>query len=87
MKSFSIVIILFSTLILSNVYAVETPSESKHAVKNDLKRETHKTIHRVKEATCLESDTECLKQKVKHRVEETKETIQDKANEVRNNVN
>jgi hypothetical protein len=87
MKLLKIISAAAMAIVLSHAYAVETESESNQAVTNDAKREANKTVNRVKEAVCMESDTECLKQKVQHRIEETKETIKDKTKEIKNNVN
>jgi len=87
MKLLKIILAAAMTIMLTSVYALETESESREAIKNDMKREANKTINRAKEAVCLESDTECLKQKIEHRVDETKQTIKDKTTEIKNNAN
>jgi hypothetical protein len=86
MKLSKILAVAVVSLMFTSAYAVETEQESQDAVKNDVKRDTNKTVNRIKEAVCMESDTECLKQKMEHRVEETKETVKDKATEIKKNV-
>jgi len=81
-------IVLFAALAtaLTSAYALETENEKKEVSKKELIRETDKTVNRVKEAVCMDSDTECLKAKAKHRVEETTEVVKDKTSEIKNKV-
>jgi hypothetical protein len=86
MKLSKMLALVVVSLMFNSAYAVETSQESQEAVKNDVKRDTNKTINRIKEAVCMESDTECLKQKMEHRLEETKDAVKDKATEIKKNV-
>ncbi len=86
MKISKIFTLIIVSLMFSSVNAVETEKESRDAVKNDVNRETDKTVNRIKEAVCMESDTECLKQKMEHRIKETEDTVKDKATEIKKNV-
>ncbi|MBC6962560.1 MAG: hypothetical protein DWB48_07480, partial [Nitrosomonas sp.] len=60
---------LLSTVLLmflsSSVIAEETLTEKLETKTNDVERATNKAINRAQEATCTDSDAECLKQKAK----------------------
>jgi hypothetical protein len=86
MKLSKVLALVVLSLMFTSAFAVETEQERQEAIKNDVKRETDKTVNRVKEAVCMESDTECLKQKMQHRMEETKGAVKDKASEIKKNV-
>ncbi len=70
----------------TSAFALETENEKNEATKKELSRTTDKAINRVKEAVCIESDTECLKQKAQHRLEEATDAVKDKASEVKDKV-
>gem|GEM_PF-1007693 len=65
---------LLSTVLLmflsSSVIAEETLTEKLETKTNDVERATNKAINRAQEATCTDSDAECLKQKAKNRASE-----------------
>lgn len=86
MKYSSIIMLLAASLFFSNAYATESLSEKAGATKDDIKRDAHKSMHKVDEATCTETDTECAKQKVEHRAEEAKDLIKDKSSEIKNKL-
>ena len=54
--------------------------------KDDIKRDAHKSMHQVDEATCTGTDTDCAKQKIEHRGEEAKDLIKDKSSEIKNKL-
>ncbi len=86
MKLSKIIIMIALTSIFTNGYALETKDEKDQAATNELKRDVNKAVNRVQEAVCLESDTECLKQKAANRVDEATDAVKDKASEVKNKV-
>ncbi len=86
MKMTKFLLTLAMSLVLTNAYALETETERNDATKNELKREANKAVNRVEEAVCMDSDTECLKQKVKNRAEEASDAVKDKASEIKNKV-
>lgn len=83
----SILTMLFVTsLFVSNTFATESLPEKAGAIKDDIKRDAQKSMHRVDEATCTGTDAECAKQKVEHRGEEAKDYVKDKSSEIKNKV-
>jgi len=86
MKYLLLIGLIAASFILSNVHAGETVTEKTEAIKKDVKRGAHESMHRVDEAACTGTDTECAKQKVEHRSEEAKEVIKDKSTEMKNKV-
>lgn len=84
MKIISIIplIVLMSLPFQAN--AAETLTESMQDLKNDTQREAKQKINRLEEATCMKSETECLKEKAKNRLEETADAIADKYDEIIN---
>ena len=84
MKYSTIIMLLAASLSLSNTYAAENLSEKTGATKDDIKRDAHKSMHKVDEATCTETDTDCAKQKTEHRAEEGKDLIKNKSSEIKN---
>ncbi|SFN03419.1 hypothetical protein [Nitrosomonas communis] len=86
MKNLLLSGLIAASFIFSNVHAAETVTEKNKAVKDDIKRDAHEEMHRVDEATCTGTDTECAERKVEHRSKETKEVIKDKSSEIKNKV-
>ncbi len=86
MKISKILTMLLLSLMFTSVYALETEDERKEATKSELKRDTNKAVNRIEEAVCMDTDTECLKQKVKNRAQETTDAVKDKATEIKNKV-
>jgi len=80
---FAICIAMFMSLSLQ-VNASETVSESIQDLGNDASRETTQKMNRLKEATCMKSEAECLKEKAKNRMQETTDATTDKYNELKN---
>ncbi|HLP81884.1 MAG TPA: hypothetical protein VK141_07845 [Nitrosomonas sp.] len=74
------------SFLFSNVHAGETVTEKTEAIKKEVKRDAHESMHRVDEAACTGTDAECAKQKIEHRSEETKGVIKDKSTEMKNKV-
>ncbi|MXS85197.1 hypothetical protein ABO04_04520 [Nitrosomonas sp. HPC101] len=70
----------------SSVIAEETLTEKLETKTNDAERATNKAINRVQEATCTDSDVECLKQKAENRASEAYDATKDKASEIKNKV-
>lgn len=68
------------------VFAEETIGEKTEATVNDAKRGIKKGYHRAKEKVCARGDVACLSEKAKHRGTESKDYIEDKAKELKNNV-
>ncbi len=64
--------------------ATETVSESIQDIGNDASREATKKMNRLKEATCMKSEAECLKEKAKNRMQEATDATTDKYNEMKN---
>jgi hypothetical protein len=86
MKLSKILLIAALTTVFTSAYALETENEKNEAAKKELSRTTDKAINRIKEAVCLESDVECLKQKAQHRVEEVSDAVKDKASEIKDKL-
>lgn len=59
----------------------KTTYEKAEETKNDAKRGAKKTMNRIDEKFCAESDLECLAEKAKHRAEEGADYVEDKAEE------
>jgi hypothetical protein len=78
--------LIAASFTFSNVHATETVTEKTEAVKKDIKRDAHESMHRVDESACTGTDAECAKRKAEHRTEETKEVIKDKSSETKNKV-
>ncbi|MCP5246380.1 MAG: hypothetical protein H6937_10740 [Burkholderiales bacterium] len=64
--------------------AAETFTESMQDLENDTRREAKQKLNRLEEAACMKSETECLKEKAKNRMEETSDAIADKYKEIIN---
>ncbi len=79
---------LFSFLNLS--HAEETMTEKAQSTTNSAKRVVKKGVNRTAEALCGkltgDSQAECLIKRAKNRVGEGTDIIQDKAGEIKNNV-
>ncbi len=86
MKLSKLILITALSTAFTSAYALETENEKGEATKNEMSRTTDKAVNRVKEAVCIESDAECLKQKAQHRLEETTDAVTDKAGEVKNKL-
>lgn len=67
-------------------FAEETIGEKTEATVNDAKRGIKKGYHRAKEKVCAKGDVACLTEKAKHRGTESKDYIEDKSKELKNNV-
>lgn len=66
--------------------AAETINEKIQDQSNDIQRNATQKVHRIEEAACMKSDLECLKEKAANRAEETKQIVEDKAIELKNDV-
>jgi len=86
MKSTKVFAIILLSLMYTSAFAIETENEKTEATKKELKRETDKAVNRIKEAVCMESDAKCIEEKAKHRVQETTDSVKDKASEIVNKV-
>ena len=86
MKYLLVTALIAASIIFSNVHAGESVTEKTEAIKKDVKRDAHESMHRVDEAACTGTDAECAKRKIEHRSEETKEVIKDKSTEMKNKV-
>ena len=80
---FVICMAIFMCLSLQ-VSATETVSESLQDLSNDASREATQKMNRLKEATCMKSETECLKEKAKNRMQEATDATTDKYKEMKN---
>jgi hypothetical protein len=65
------------------------PASRADDLKDDVRKDTHdvkrsvtKTGHRVAEAACTGTKTDCAAKKAKHRVQETDEKVGDKVDEI-----
>ena len=81
-----LMILLILGMFASTGFAAETVLEKSEAQKNEVKRDANKAVHRIDEATCTGTDTDCAKKKLEHRTEEAKDAIKDKSSEVKNKV-
>lgn len=80
-------LILVTALSLTGVaHGEETVGEKAKSTTQDVKRSMKKGAHRVKEAVCAEGDMKCLGEKAKHRAEEGKDFVKDKATETKDKV-
>ena len=86
MKNLIIGVALAVVFIPGFVWSAETVEEKVQDATNDVSREVKKKVHRLEEATCTESDMECLKEKSENRLEEGSEALEDKATELKNDV-
>jgi hypothetical protein len=86
MKKYISIVALAIIGVTVNAFAVESADETTADKVNDVTRNATSTVNRIEEATCMESDTECLKQKAANRLEESKDAISDKASEIKNAV-
>ncbi len=80
---FIISIAMFMCLSLQ-VNATETVSESIQDLSNDASRKATQKMNRLKEATCMKSEAECLKEKAKNRMQEATDATTDKYEEIKN---
>jgi hypothetical protein len=67
-------------------FAAETVPEKVESTSKDAARDVKKAGNRVEEELCMGTKAECAKKKVKNRGEETKDKVEDKASDVKNNV-
>ncbi|MCP5245097.1 MAG: hypothetical protein H6937_03690 [Burkholderiales bacterium] len=79
---FFLLIIIMSLPLTAS--GTETLRESVQDATNDAKREAKQQKHRLEEAACMKSETECLKQKTENRLEESTDAVVDKYNEIKN---
>ena len=88
MKYLIVTLALFSFLNFSQ--AEETMGEKATATTNSAKRGVKKGVNRTAEAFCGkmtgDNKAECLAKRAKNRMDEGKEMIQDKAGEIKNNI-
>ena len=78
--------VLAMGLLMSLAHAEETVGESVKATGHDMTRKMKKGAHRMEEAVCNEGDMKCAAKKLKHRAQETGNTIEDKAKETKDKV-
>ncbi len=86
MKRLVLILICNFSLFSSLSNAAETIKEKIQDQSNDIQREATQKMHRIEEAACMKSDLECLKEKAVNRAEETKQTVDDKAIEIENDI-
>ena len=79
---FLLIIIVISQPLAAT--GTETLRESVQDAANDAKREAKQQQNRLEEATCMESETECLKQKAGNQLEESTDAVVDKYKEIKN---
>jgi hypothetical protein len=78
--------LLALTLTLSlPALAQSAPEKLKHTA-NDARRTIKKGAHRVEETLCTDSKLTCAGKKAANRVEEAKDTVKDKATEVKDKL-
>jgi len=82
---FVICITMFMSLSFQ-VSAAETVSESIQDLGNDASRDATQKMNRLKEATCMKSEAECLKEKAKNRMQEAADATTDKYKEMKNAI-
>lgn len=86
MKKTYLLSAVFLMFLSSSAIAEESFTEKLETKTNDAQRATNKAINRAQEATCTDSDAECLKQKAKNRASEAYDATKDKASELKNKV-
>ncbi|MFT3843073.1 MAG: hypothetical protein QM723_39155 [Myxococcaceae bacterium] len=64
----------------------QTAGDKVKETGNDIKREGRKGANRVDESLCTGTKAECAARKAKHRGQETKDAVDDKATEVKDRV-
>lgn len=64
----------------------QTAGDKVKETGNDIRREGRKGANRVDESLCTGTKAECAARKAKHRAQETKDTVDDKATEVKDRV-
>ena len=74
------IVLSLTSFIALPVFA-ETAGQTAKDTVNTVKRETKKAGHRIEEELCTGTKAECTMKKVKNRVEETKDEVQDKLTE------
>lgn len=90
-------LILINCLIISSLFGVmqfssaeETLTEKAEASIKTGKRSAKKAVHRSKEAICGkmtgDNKVQCLAKEAKNRMTEAKDSVQDKASELKNNI-
>lgn len=84
MKLFFMISIIVFLSVPFQASAAETFTESMQDLENDARREAKQKMNRLEEAACMKSETECLKEKAKNRMEETADAIADKYDEIIN---
>ncbi len=84
MKKLLMISLIFFMSLPFQVNATETISESMQDLENDAQREANQKMNRLEEATCMKSETECLKQKAENRLQESTDAVADKYEEVTN---
>ncbi len=81
---------LVGTSYVVTANAEETVSEKAQATGKSVKRSAKKGLHRTKEALCGkltgDSKAECLAKEAGNRIEETADSVKDKAVEIKNDV-
>ncbi len=84
MKKLFMILLIFFVSLPFQAKATETISESLQDLENDAQRESNQKMNRLEEATCMKSETECLKQKAENRLQESSDAVMDKYEEVTN---
>ena len=84
MKLFFMVAIIVLMSLPFQASAAETFTESMQDLENDTRREAKQKLNRLEEAACMKSETECLEEKAKNRMEEASDAIADKYEEIIN---
>ncbi len=84
MKKILIISLIFFVSLSFLANAGETVGESMQDLENDAQREASQKMNRLEEATCMKSETECLKQKADNRLQESTDAVADKYDEVTN---
>ncbi len=74
------------TLTAAPSHAEETWGEKGASKGRDAKRAVKRGVNRVDEAFCMEGDVKCAAEKAGHRMEETADTVKDKARGVKDKV-
>jgi len=64
----------------------QTTGQKLKEASHDVRREARKGVNRVDEELCTGTKAECEARKVKHRAQEAKDIVEDKATEVKDRV-
>ena len=86
MKKHIVSLLAAVALVSGTAFADETYPEKAKETANDAKRQGRKGANRVDETLCTGTKAECAKGKAKNRANESKDTVKDGADELKDKV-